>query len=865
MQALQGKVAGLQIVSNGSPGQSPTVRVRGIGSYDQGASGPLYVVDGMFFNNIDFLNTSDITSISILKDASAAAIYGVRAANGVVLIETKSGSRNQKAEITYDGYSGFQVAQNILKLANAEQFTTIAMESGSAPDAQFILNAMQRYGRSRINPNVPNVNTDWYDEITRQALITSHSIGITGGSEDATYSIGANYFGQQGILKMKNQYDRFNLRSKIDFKVSDWLTVGGNTIISNATRYDAENSAWRSAYFAVPILPVFDPQNTEASPKNYANAQDLGYRGGQNPFPLMDLNENRLKIRNVLANFYAQVNIVPDRLTFKTAYNHNFETLETRLVRLPYFVGNNFQRENSQLVKRNATVSNQIWDNTLTYNNSFGKHNLTVLAGTSFRDESYEQLQAEGLNFPLSGEEAYFLDQAQTIVTDGVGDDGKREYGFSYFSRISYNYDNRYLLYGTFRADGTNKYQEKWGYFPTVGAGWVLSEESFMENNGIFDYLKLRGSWGELGNDKIASSEGSITSTVVTTALGDTQFSGVNTNSDFTALKWEVTEEINGGISARFFDNNLGLEADYYVRDTKDAVIPVARPLIPGTTRQNVGEIRNSGFELALNWNKMVSKDFSYNIGANISTLTNEVLDINGAVALDAGTAEFRQRSIVGEPIFAFFGREVAGVYQNEAEVQADPVAVSNNLVPGDFKYKDQNGDGEINDDDRVVLGSFLPSYSFGFNVGVNYKGFDFSASALGQGGNKILNRKRGEVIFTNDTNIDRDFAVNRWHGEGTTNSYPSAAGIRKGWNQRLSDYFIEDGDFFRIQNITLGYTINKKGERAGIPETRIYLTAEKPLTLFNYNGFNPEVANGVDNETYPIPSVYTIGVNIKI
>ncbi|GBF18589.1 MULTISPECIES: SusC/RagA family TonB-linked outer membrane protein [Arenibacter] len=865
MQALQGKVAGLQIVSNGSPGQSPTVRVRGIGSYDQGASGPLYVVDGMFFNNIDFLNTSDITSISILKDASAAAIYGVRAANGVVLIETKSGSRNQKAEITYDGYSGFQVAQNILKLANAEQFTTIAMESGSAPDAQFILNAMQRYGRSRINPNVPNVNTDWYDEITRQALITSHSIGITGGSEDATYSIGANYFGQQGILKMKNQYDRFNLRSKIDFKVSDWLTVGGNTIISNATRYDAENSAWRSAYFAVPILPVFDPQNTEASPKNYANAQDLGYRGGQNPFPLMDLNENRLKIRNVLANFYAQVNIVPDRLTFKTAYNHNFETLETRLVRLPYFVGNNFQRENSQLVKRNATVSNQIWDNTVTYNNSFGKHNLTVLAGTSFRDESYEQLQAEGLNFPLSGEEAYFLDQAQTIVTDGVGDDGKREYGFSYFSRISYNYDNRYLLYGTFRADGTNKYQEKWGYFPTVGAGWVLSEESFMENNGIFDYLKLRGSWGELGNDKIASSEGSITSTVVTTALGDTQFSGVNTNSDFTALKWEVTEEINGGISARFFDNNLGLEADYYVRDTKDAVIPVARPLIPGTTRQNVGEIRNSGFELALNWDKMVSKDFSYNIGANISTLTNEVLDINGAVALDAGTAEFRQRSIVGEPIFAFFGREVAGVYQNEAEVQADPVAVSNNLVPGDFKYKDQNGDGEINDDDRVVLGSFLPSYSFGFNVGVNYKGFDFSASALGQGGNKILNRKRGEVIFTNDTNIDRDFAVNRWHGEGTTNSYPSAAGIRKGWNQRLSDYFIEDGDFFRIQNITLGYTINKKGERAGIPETRIYLTAEKPLTLFNYNGFNPEVANGVDNETYPIPSVYTIGVNIKI
>ncbi|PCJ95778.1 MAG: SusC/RagA family protein, partial [Flavobacteriaceae bacterium] len=253
MQALQGKVAGLQVVNNGAPGAAPTIRVRGIGSYDTGASGPLYVVDGMFFNSIEFLNTSDITSISILKDASAAAIYGVRAANGVVLIETKSGSYNKKAEITYNGYTGYQVAQNVLKLANAEQFTTIALESGSDPDAQFIGNAMQRYGRSRVNPNVPNVNTDWYNEILKPATITSHSVGVTGGSENATYAIGVNYFGQQGILKMKNEYERSNLRSKIDFKVNDWLTIGSNTIISNATRYDAEASAWRRVYFAVPI------------------------------------------------------------------------------------------------------------------------------------------------------------------------------------------------------------------------------------------------------------------------------------------------------------------------------------------------------------------------------------------------------------------------------------------------------------------------------------------------------------------------------------------------------------------------------------------------------------------------------------
>lgn len=864
MQALQGKVAGLQIVNSGGPGTSPTVRIRGIGSYSGGASGPLYVVDGMFFDNIDFLNTADISSISILKDASASAIYGVRAANGVVLIETKSGRYNQKPVITYDGYTGFQRAQNVVKMANAEQFTTIVRESGSAPDAQFILNAMQRYGRSRVNPNIPDVNTDWYKEIIRQGIIQNHSLNFSGGSDNAIYSIGANYFAQEGILAMKNEYERFNLRSKFEFEVNDFITVGGNAVLSNALRFDPEYSAWRTAYYAVPILPVFDPLNTDATPVNYANAQDLGYRSGQNPFPTMDFSENRNKIRNVLANFYTQVNIIPEKLTFRTAYNHNFESIDTREIRLPYFIGNNFQREDASILRRDINISNQIWDNTLTYNDDFGKHELTVLLGTSFRDESLELLQAGGLNFPLTGPEAYFIDQAQTIVEGLVRDDGRREYGFSYFTRIAYDYDNKYLLYGTFRADGTNKYQEKWGYFPTIGVGWVITQEEFFGESDMINFLKLRASWGELGNDKVAASEGSITSSVVFTALGDVRYSGILTSSDFTALKWEVTEEVNYGISATLF-RDLSLEADYYVRDTKDAVIPVNRPLIPGSTRQNVGEIRNSGLETALNWDKNISEDFSYSIGVNFSTLKNEVLDLAGAEYLDAGSAEFRQRSIVGEPLFAFYGREVAGVYQNEAEIQADPVAVANNLVPGDFKYRDLNGDGEINDDDRTVLGSFLPSHTYGVNLSAFYKGFDLSTALYGQGGNKILNRKRGEVIFTNDTNIDRDFAINRWHGEGTSNTYPSAAAIRKGWNQRLSDFYVEDGDFFRIQNVTLGYSFNKDRALKSVPNIRIYITAEKPLTVFDYNGFNPEVADGVDNQTYPIPAIYTMGVNIKI
>ncbi|MDW7693288.1 TonB-dependent receptor [Flammeovirgaceae bacterium SG7u.111] len=866
MQALQGKVAGLQIVSSGSPGASPTVRIRGIGSYPGSDNeAPLYVVDGMFFDNIDFLNTNDIQSISVMKDASAAAIYGVRAANGVVLIETKTGSYNQKAEITYDGYYGTQIAQNILKMANAEQFTNMANESGSAADAELILNAMQRYGRSRVNPNVPDVNTDWYKEIIRPASIQNHSLNITGGGQNASYSIGGSYFAQEGILDMKNEYERFNLRSKIDYKANDWLTIGGNVIWSEATKYEEEQSAWSQAYFAVPILPIYDEENTDAWPTNYASAQLLGYRGGQNPFPSMDFNNSKQRIRKLLTNFYVNIDLLPEALSFKSAYNQSYTNLEIRDVALPYYITDGFQRADATLNKTTETYFNKIWDNVLTYKKDIGSHFITAMVGTSFRDESWQQLRARGLNFPYENEESWYLSQSETIVIDGVGDNGSRQYGFSYFGRISYNYNDRYLLYGTMRADGSSKYQEKWGYFPTIGAGWVLSEENFLVGNNIIDFLKLRASWGELGNDKISASDGAITTSVVTTAIDDVLVSGTTTSSTFSYLGWEVTEEWDVGLSSRILNNRLSIEADYYIRDTKNAAINVNIPAIGGTVLRNVGVIRNSGFELALNWSDELDNGLKYYAGGNLATLKNEVRDLYGQPYIDGGSAEFRQRSMVGEPLLAFYGREIAGVYQTDEEVQNDPVAVENNLEPGDFKYVDQNGDGAIDDDDRVVLGSYLPSLMYGFNFGVSFKNIDLSANFMGQSGNKILNRKRGELIWTSDGNIDADLATNRWHGEGTSNEYPSSKGLRKGWNQKMSDYFVEDGSFFRIQNINLAYNfVNKELFGAEMPAIRIYATAERPLTLFNYNGFNPEVSDGIDRQTYPIPAVYTMGLNVK-
>ncbi len=871
MQALQGKVAGLQVVSNGAPGDSPTVRLRGVNSFAAG-SNPLYVVDGMWYDNIDFLDNSQIETVNVLKDVSSIAIFGQRGVNGVIIIETKGGRFEQKPVLTYNGYTGYQVAQNVMKMANAEQFVTMAYESGSAADIEYVENAIARFGRSRVNPNLPNVNTDWYQEILRPASIASHSIGVTGGSESTTYGVSTSYFSQDGILDMKNEYERFNINSNIDIKVSDRFKIGTNAIFSNATKYNAENGAWFQAYFAVPILPVFDLTNTAATTTPYSDAQLLGYRSSQNPFPVMRYNDNQLKIRKILTSIYAEYFIVPEKLAFKTAYYHDYSTISERNVRLPYYISGTSNRlqENTSIRRAELVYSSQIWDNTLTYRDKFGNHNLTVLAGSSFRDDQENSFSATGGDVQGIGlESSWYLNFADpTSFSNSVNGIGDRFYALAYFGRLEYNFNDKYLLNATVRTEGDARFPaEIWKTTPQFGVGWVISEESFMQNNGIINFLKLRGSWGQLPNGAIGGSAGTRTISQVTLDIDNLLTNGIISTNNFTNLKREVLEETNFGISARLFNNKLSLEADYYIRDTKDLVVPVQQGIVGNTLLLNVGEMRNEGFEIAANWSQTISDNWSVNIGANAATLKNSVTKIDSDQGyFDTGSAEFRQRLIVGEAVNSFFGLEVAGVYQNEAEVANDPIAVDNNLVPGDLKYRDQNGDGVINDADRVVLGSYLPTFSYGGNVSVSYRNFDLSVAVFGQTGNEILNRKRGEVIFTNDTNIDADLAINRWHGEGTSNSYPSSAGRRKGWNQRMSTFFVEDGSFFRIQNIQLAYTI-PSGSLLGknAPETKLTLTADRPFTFFKYNGFNPEVADGIDRQTYPVPAVYTIGVNIKI
>ncbi|MGD1891990.1 MAG: SusC/RagA family TonB-linked outer membrane protein [Cyclobacteriaceae bacterium] len=750
MQALQGRVAGVQIVSSGAPGASPTVRVRGIGSFE-GDAAPLYVVDGMFFDNIDFLNPNDIETLSVLKDASASAIYGVRAANGVVLIETKSGDFEQAPEIVYDGYYGIQNPQNVLQMANSEQFVRYVNETGSDADIAFVDNAMQRFGRSRINPNVPNVNIDWYREIMEPASIQNHTLSFNGGGAKTRYSIGASYFNQQGLLKSaRNDFTRLNFRTKLDSKVKDWLTVGGNFNVSTSQQFVGDNAAWFRSYFAVPILPPYDPLNT-ANEDQLSNAQLIGYRNSQRPlYPLL-YNDDRNQTGTVNGNIYGEIDIIPNILSFRSSYNYSLEGRTARNVNFAYADG--VQDFLSSIRRNNLATFDQVWDNFLTYENNFGDHFLTVVGGYSYRSEYAELLFVEGEdispNPSRDQEELWYLSRALNFNVDNIGDatgtDGDNEDIFgnrtingqlffqSFFGRIAYNYDDRYLLYTTYRRDGNNKFQQQWGDFFTFGAGWVLSEENFFNVNFI-DFLKLRGSWGQLGNDNIRPAVGAPTLEETTTAIDGVLVTGRRLRPTFDLIeRWETTEEINVGITSRLFNERLSLEADYFIRDTENLAVGIIPPVFRDTERRSRGEIRNEGLELSLNWSDNFLNGFSYSIGGNLATLNNEVLSLGGAESLNHGSAEFRQRSMLGEPFEAFYGYEVVGVFQDEDQINSSGYTqefiTDNSLEPGDFFFRDQNGDGVEDADDRVVLGSYLPNLTYGFNFGLSYKNFNLTAN----------------------------------------------------------------------------------------------------------------------------------------
>ncbi|MDR3185130.1 MAG: TonB-dependent receptor [Prevotellaceae bacterium] len=862
-QALQGKVAGVQVINGGAPGAGATVKIRGVGSISDYAK-PLYIVDGTFVENIDFLSSTDIETTSILKDASASAIYGVRAANGVIIITTKKGFTG-KPSISYDGYAGVQIPVNIVPLANKEQYIELLNRANETTT-----------GYTPRKAGDYAADTDWYRELVRSALMQSHSLDVSGATETANYSAGLNYFEQDGIMDVDNRYVRYNLRARFEQEVAQWLKIGATSIVSDYNKQIANETAWNQAYLNPPLYPVYNEANTAAYPEPFDAPQRYGYSNSYgNPVAAAYYRNNKEKGKKLIYSLFAEFNIIDGKLTFKTSYNQDYTSLQRKNYQPESFVGGSQGTKQSNLTETFEHRSMQIIDNILTYTDRKGLHNYTLLVGQSARMERMSSLWGSAVDVPGIDDQSIYL-KTGSYKNRNTDDDGYAYNGLSAFLRGTYNYNNRYLLSLTFRADASSKYQEKWGYFPSIGLGWALSEEHFMKSLKAVDYLKLRASWGMLGNDNVPANS-AVTlgqrSVATSTVFNDALVDGVGAQTVLqNYLKWEVVSEFNIGFDLSALGNRLSAEADFYHRTTDNVVFYAPIASGGGTTEllANNGKVRNAGVELTLGWNDNITRKLSYHVSLNATTIHNEVLELNGREFIPGGAvnSNFATRTAVGHPIGAFYGYRVTGVLQSKKDVINETLYGVQPLTgePGYFKYEDANHDGKITDDDKMYLGSPTPWLIGGVDMGLNYGAWDFGITFYGQLGNKILNAKRMNRGTFSDGNYDADFYENAWNGEGSSNTYPSPAAYNSSAVQQTSSFFVEDGSYFRIQNLQLGYTL-KNIKR--IPSLRIYLSAQRPLTIFGYNGFTPEVsgspiATGIDNNVYPMQAIYSVGLKMN-
>lgn len=869
MSALQGKVSGVNIVNSGVPGAGPTVQIRGIGSFSNNT--PLFVVDGMFYDNINFLNSGDIEDMSIMKDASAAAIYGVRAANGVVIITTKRGKHNQRPDVTYDGYVGLQTVANMVEMCSSDQYAEMLLEVNRRSYTRMFNNSMKQYGGtydSEAGKFHLNQNTNWYKELLRPAVITNHSLTINGGGEKATYGVGMSYLYQNGIMNTPNSYNRMNVRGNVEYKPFQWLTVGFNGIFVQSNQQLPNNAAWQQAYNMPGIFPVYDPSTKDIYTDGYASPLTLQLTNNfYNPVATAKLYDSRNKSNQMMAAVFAQFNILPNKLNIRTSYNYDYTGMESYTFVPEFYISNNQKNETSNLTKTTTSFNNWIWDNTVTYTDQWGKHGFKAMLGLSLREERYRHLWGVAQDVP-AGKDSYMYLSLGNTEGRTVGDDGARYRGFSYFGRLNYNYDERYMVMVTVRRDGSSKYNEKWGTFPSVGAAWVLSNEDFLKGVEGVNYLKLRASWGLLGNDKVGASYGTTSSSVTRAVFGtNTALSGYINSTNFSWLSWEVVNETNVGANFAFLGNRLTGDIDWYYRLTQNAVVSPMLPMQEESIAGNWGEILNMGVDLNLNWEHHVGKNWTYFIGGNVSWLRNRVMKLRDGVNMIKGGKTVQK---VGEKMNSYYGYKVIGVYQTDEECAADPIAVANGLVPGDFIYEDVNKDKVIDEADKQVLGSYIPDWTYGINLGFRYKGLDLTVVFSGKAGGQLWNRKRALRYASNTYNFDLAQYTQRWHGAGTSNTNPSAAGLMKSWNigdSQNASYFVESADYFRIQNITLGYTFTNVGAGSyKMPSIRLSLSADKPFTTFKANSMTPEVSDpeGWDNEVYPLTSTWSFAVQLK-
>ena len=858
-QALQGKVAGVQIISSGRPGSSPNVRVRGTGTALAGTSA-LFVVDGVLTDDISNINTSEIVTMDVLKDASSTAIYGARGANGVVIITTKKGSSGA-TRFNYNNFVGIRNASNLIRMANAEEYANYASAASG----------------TLVQPGT--ADTDWYGEILRNAWTHNHNLSVSGGSERTTHFLGFGYLEDEGIV-LNNKFKRFNVRANTDYKVNSKVNLGINASFTNSNNKDVNlGAAYNNAYRAAPIIPSL----VDGRYGNTSVYQNVG-----NSVLDLNNNDNKLVQKRIQASGYLEVKPLKG-LTIRTAlgtdivsfnerrYNFKFNNDEVTFLSS----GGNQRNPNSSLFIKNENSFRWVWDNIATYNTSFGKNNLTFMAGTTAEAYSLAWTAASRQDVPADKDLWYITTgNANTSTNDGSGDKWARN---SYLSRVNYNFDNKYLFTGTVRADGSSRIapDNRWGFFPSVGFGWVISNEPFMKDVTLFESLKLRTSWGRVGNDRVPSDAFTVTVTpnlaypfgggVATPGSAITQIKDPN-------LKWETTEEIDLGIEYSILNGRFYGELGFYDKKSKDLLINVKVPAVigdeDGVVLTNAASIRNTGFEFAANWRDKINQKASYKVGANITLNKNNVIGLNGGQPiLDGGIGAgqiYTTKTDNGQPVGSFYVLQVLGVFQNEQEVDSyvsgGGKIIQPSASPGDFKYQDTNGDGQIDDKDRVFIGSYQPKAYFGINGEFTYSAFDLSFDIYGNVGNFVYNGKKALRLSAFD-NVEAALAYGRWTpGSGTQDEPIANSGYLP-----ASTYYVESGSFLRLNNVTLSYNIPKAvSEKLNIASAKCFITAQNVYTLKKFTGFTPELSDdtptraGIETNAYPTTRTIAGGINVS-
>ncbi len=900
--AIQSQAPGVNITQNsGLPGQGFNVVIRGMGT--TGNSSPLYVIDGVPGADINALNTNDIESMDILKDAASAAIYGARAANGVILITTKQGKQG-KVQTSYSGYYGIQNIAKSVQPLNAMEYMQIqdevnANEGLALHDWQTMM--------PELYAKIQNgwAGTNWLKEGTnKNAPMQNHAITISGGGELSQFSLGLSYSDQKGVIGLPQPFStRYNARVNSTHVLArskkglDVLKFGENLVYSYSERQgqgigNMNYNDVRSMINMHPLMPLY---NDKGGYFDYEDMKALGIDNFEdkmaNPIAMMDYERSQNINKNHTLNASMFLELQPIKnLIIKSQFGYKYNGSSFRSYKRDYSLSSTQQNSDKKVTQSMNSGFGITWENTIAYSKSIEDHSFSALVGQSIEKSGFgENMNAANVNYIFDDFDHAYLGNTGDVVP------GKTEVGglpnninaiASFFGRLNYNYKEKYMISATVRADGSSNFAPgyRWGVFPSVSAGWVITNEPWMrDSSNAVSFLKLRASWGQNGNANIPGFQ--YLSTIAFDPTSYYSFGNIKDGQSLGAfpnilpnpeLTWETSEQINVGIDARFLRSRLGVNLDWYRKSTINWLVraPQLASFGTGAPFINGGDVINEGVEVALNWSDSVG-EFYYSAYVNAGYNRNEITRIANedgiiwgqAPVISQGTGAV-YRAQVGMPIGYFYGYSTAGIFQNQSQIDATPVKLQENAQPGDVIFVDRNGDGVINEDDKGMIGKPQPDWTLGVGVNFEYKGFDLAITGYGAFGGQVMQSYRSYRGRINE-NYTTDI-FNRWHGEGTSNRQPRLM-LGSNVNYEVSDLYVENSDFFRIQNVTLGYDFAHLIKNGPFNKLRLYVAAQNLFTFTNYSGMDPEVgygpegwSSGIDLGFYPSPRTFMLGINFQ-